>query len=361
MAFCPAKMHNGCMIDWSDVRFFLAVARGGSTAAAARSLKVNQSTVVRRIAALEEGLALRLFNKKRDGYRLTCEAEALLGDAASIETAVQTFTRRAASLDSTLTGSLRVTMPEGMALGWMQKLLNEFHGKHPGIQVNLLIEDRYHDLNDGQAEVALRAGPPGDGRLIGRKLSDQCWAVYGSRIYVERHGRPATLEDLNAHRLVGFEGPLERIAAARWLQTVAPRGQIAYRSNSVLGLLFAAQSSFGLTLLPCQIGDPECDLVRVIDPQPELTAGFWILTHPDLHKRPKIRAFFNFMAEEIVKYRPLLMGQTRPGRSDPGQPKVKPKSGSQSDQKRRSVSGRGGRKTRDVSRTKQAGGAAGVD
>lgn len=304
------------MIDWNDLRFFLAVARGGSTAAASRSLGVNQSTVVRRIAALEEGLRLRLFNKKRDGYRLTPEGEGLMEDASAVEASVQTFTRRAAALDSALTGSLRVTTAEGMALGLVQKLLNEFHRRHPSIQVSLIIEDRYQDLNDGQAEVALRAGAPGDGILIGRKLTDASWAVYGSRDYVERYGSPDTLDELNAHRLVGLEGPLERIKAARWLQEVAPRGEITYRSNSILGLLFAAQSSFGLTLLPCQIGDPEPDLVRVVDPRPELTFGLWILTHPDLHKRPKIRAFIDFMVDEIVKYRPLLLGKTRPARED---------------------------------------------
>jgi DNA-binding transcriptional LysR family regulator len=349
------------MIDWSDVRFFLAVARGGSTAAAARSLKVNQSTVVRRIAGLEEALALRLFNKKRDGYHLTCEGEALLEGAAAVESSVQAFTRRAASLDSALTGALRVTTAEGMAMGLVQKLLNEFHRRHPGIQVNLLIEDRYHDLSDGQAEVALRAGPPGDAGLVGRKLSDQCWAVYGSRDYVERYGRPATPADLNAHRLVGFEGPLERITPARWLQTVAARGQVTYRSNSVLGLLFAAQSSFGLTLLPCQIGDPECDLVRVIDPLPELTAGFWILTHPDLHKRPKIRTFFNFMVEEIVKYRPLLMGQARAVGNDARSEQLSAESESKTVQKSSGRSRRSGRKPRDLSSRKQPQGAAGQD
>jgi hypothetical protein len=146
--------------------------------------------------------------------------------------------------------------------------------------------------------------------------------VYAGRDYIERHGVPATPADLNAHRLVGFEGSIERIGPARWLEAVAPQAQISYRSNSILGLLFAAQSSFGLTLLPCHVGDPECDLVRVIDPQPELTYGFWLLTHPDLHKRPKIRAFFDFMVEEIVKYRPLLLGQTRPLRGETGDVKA---------------------------------------
>jgi DNA-binding transcriptional LysR family regulator len=297
------------VIDWNDLRFLLAVARGGSTAAAARSLGVNQSTVVRRVAMLEDGLGLRLFDKKRDGYRLTPEGEALLPEATAIEASVQALTRRAAALDSALTGSLRVTTAEGMALGLVPQLLNEFHRRHPRIQVNLLIEDRYHDLSDGQAEIALRAGPPGNGSLIGRKLSDQSWAVYGSQSYLERCGSPTIPNDLNGHRLVGFEGSIQDITPARWLREVAPHGEIACRSNSVLGLLFAAQSGFGLALLPCQIGDPETDLVRVIDPQPGLTSGFWILTHPDLQKQPKIRTFFDFMVEEIVKYRPLLVGE----------------------------------------------------
>lgn len=299
------------MVDWNDLRFFLAVARGGSTAAAARLLGVNQSTVVRRIAALEEGLGLRLFTKKRDGYRLTPQGETLLEEGAAVEAAVQAFTRRAASLDSSLSSSLRVTIAEGMALGLVPKLLNEFHRRHPDIKVNLIIEDHYNDLSDGRAEVALRAGPPGEGSLVGRKLSDQSWAVYGSREYVKRHGSPATPDDLNKHKVIGFEGQLENVTPARWLQVVAPRADIAHRSNSVLGSLFAAQSNFGLALLPCQIGDVESGLVRVIDPQPELTSGFWILTHRDLHKMPKIRTFFDFMVREIVKYRPLLLGRKR--------------------------------------------------
>ena len=296
------------MIDWNDLRYFLSVAGAGSTSAAARQLGVNQSTVVRRIAALEHGLGLRLFNKRRDGYRLTPEGEALVQEATAVEASVQALTRRAAALDGALTGSLRVS---SVAMGLAPQLVNEFQRRHPGMKVILLIEDRYNDLSDGRADIALRAGPPGNGTLVGRKLADISWAVYGSRGYVERYGSPATPDDLNDHRLVGFEGAIEDITSARWLRSVAPRCEFACRSNSVHGLLMAAKSGFGLALLPCEIGDAERDLIRVIGPQPELTVGFWILTHPPQRKRPKIRAFFDFMAEEIVKCRPLLRGQTQ--------------------------------------------------
>jgi DNA-binding transcriptional LysR family regulator len=305
-------MHNPAMIDWNDPRYLLAVARAGSTAAAARALGVNQSTVVRRVAALEAAIGLRLFDRGRAGYRLTADGQALLEQAQGVEAAVQALTRRAAALDSSLAGSLRVTTAEGMALGLVPQLLQEFHRRHPDIQVNLLIEDRYNDLSDGRAEIALRAGPPGNGALVGRKLSDQSWAVYGSRDYLAAAGSPATPGALNGHRLVGFEGQIADITPARWLRSVAPACEIACRSNSVLGLLLAAQSGLGLALLPCQIGDGAADLVRVIDPQPGLIGGFWILTHPDLQRRPKIRAFFDFMTKEIVKHRPLLLGKSRP-------------------------------------------------
>lgn len=311
-------MHNRGMIDWNDLRYLLGVARGGSTAAAARALTVNQSTVVRRVAVLEEELGLRLFDRKRDGYRLTAEGAALVEEAGAVEAAVLAFTRRAASLDSTLTGSLRVTVAEGMALGLISPLLNEFHRRQPGLRVGLLIENRYRDLGDGQADVALRAGPPIDDTLIGRKLVDMAWAVYGSRGYVEQYGSPATPEDLNAHHLIGFEGVLERITVARRLREVAPRAEIACRCDTILCLLYSAQSGFGLALLPCHIGDPDPDLVRTIDPLPALTAGLWLLAHPDLHRTPKVRAFFDFLIVEIEKYRPLLLGRTRPLRNGAG-------------------------------------------
>jgi DNA-binding transcriptional LysR family regulator len=167
LALSSAKTHNAWMLDWDALRFLLAVARDGSTAAAARALGVNQSTLMRRIAALEAGLGLRLFNKQRHGYRLTAEGATLVEQAAAVEGAVRDFTRRAAALDAVLTGSLRVTTAEGMALWLVPQLLNEFHRRHPCLQVDLLIEDRYQDLSDGRADVALRAGRPAMARWSG--------------------------------------------------------------------------------------------------------------------------------------------------------------------------------------------------
>ena len=116
---------------------------------------------------------------------------------------------------------------------------------------------------------------------------------------------------MHRHKVIGFEGAIEHIKPARWLRAVGPDCDIVRRCSSVLSLLFAAQSGFGLTLLPCHIGDQEAGLIRVIDPQPDLTGDFWMLTHPRLRKQAKVRAFFDFMSAEFVRYRPLLRGETR--------------------------------------------------
>jgi DNA-binding transcriptional LysR family regulator len=298
-------------LDWNDLRYFLAVAQDGSTSGAARALGVNQTTVSRRIAALEEELGLPLFEKGRGGYRLLDHAADLVERARAAEAAVAAFCRTASLHDEDLQGSLRVTTAEGIAYGLLSPLLDEFHQRYPRMRVHLMLEDRLVDLQQGQADVAVRAARPTEGNLICRKLADGAWAIYASRSYVARNGLPKSPPDLNGHRLIAFEGALARINSARWLQAVAPAAEIVSRSNTILGHLLAVKSGFGIAALPVHIGDSEPDLIRLIGPLPELMGAFWLLTHPDLRKSPKVRAFFDFLVENIRKYEDLLQGRTR--------------------------------------------------
>ncbi len=298
------------MMDWNDLRYLLEVARGGSTAAAARALGVNQSTVVRRVSVLEEELGFRLFDKRRNGYRLTPEGAALVEQAGAVEASVISFTRCAASLDQTLSGSLRVTAPEGISLhDFMSPLVDGFQRRYPAIRVGMVIDNRFLDLGSGQADVAIRAGDPKDDSLVGRKLMDCSWAIYGSSSHLACYGRPGTANDLNGRRVIGFDGDLEAIRVARRLQETAPQAEITIRCATFYALLSAARAGLGLALLPCHIGDPEAGLLRVIGPLPELTGALWILTRPDLHKTPRVRAFIDFMVAEVEPYKALMLGQ----------------------------------------------------
>jgi DNA-binding transcriptional LysR family regulator len=296
------------MFDWNDVRYFLAVARSGSTLAAARTLGLSQSTIQRRLVVLEQQLNRQLVERLTRGYRLTALGKEMVPHAEDIEEAVARFERRLAATENAPVGTLRVTCPEGLFDALMSPLIDDFHAQYPGLRAHLVVTERMLDLSKGEAEVAIRGGILSDSNLICRKLSDNPWAVYASRSYIEEHGKPDTPADINRHKIVGFSGDIANAHLAKWFEAVAPGAAITTRSNSIVGLVMAAKSGAGLAILPVQLGDPENDLIRVIEPTPELMSYVYVLVHPDLQHTPRVRAFLDFIFSRATQFRALLSG-----------------------------------------------------
>jgi DNA-binding transcriptional LysR family regulator len=294
------------MLDWNDLRFFLAIARHGSTIAAGKALRISQSTVQRRLAALEKSLGRKLVTRTASGYRLTDFGGELRPYAERVEAAIADVERRAGNAGQKETGVIRVTCPEPIVQR-MTPLIAKFHAQHPHIRVEFVMSDRYLDLAKGEADVAFRSGDTDD-ELIGRKIAESIWAVYASRIYIERYGKPARLEDLPNHLLVGLDETLAGHRAAKWLKEVAPAAKMPVRSNSVLGLVSAVKSGAGLGPLPTALGDAEPELVRVLGPIPELARSWRLLTHPDIRRVPRIAAFFDYIVEQRDALKSVLTG-----------------------------------------------------
>ena len=208
------------MFDWNDIRHFLAVARTGSTLAAARELHVNQTTCARRIEALEAALGQRLFDRTRTGRTLTEAGRDLVPCAEAVEKAAVELAHQAGSHTRGLRGSLRVTTSEVLANLWLTPALVEFRRLYPDIQLELISGDRFLDLVKGEADVAIRAtGRPNDAGCVIRKLASIPWAIYCSEEYAARYGKPNGPEDLNNHLLVGgLEDELWVPAIARELR-----------------------------------------------------------------------------------------------------------------------------------------------
>ncbi len=297
------------MFDWDDLRYFLAVARHRSTLAAGRALKVSQSTVHRRLAELERRIGRALVKRHPTGYRLTELGQEMVAYAERVEVAVQGFEEHLEAERREAAGVVRVTCPEPIMFRITQSaLLDRFHARHPGVRVEFVMSDKYLDLMKGDADVALRSGDTEDGELVGRKIADSLWAVYASRKYVERHGKPARVEDLERHALIGFDEAMANHRAAKWLRRVAPNARIVARNDSVLGLVYAVKSGIGIAPLPTALGDAEEDLVRVLGPIPELARIWRLLTRPDLRRTPRVAAFFDFIVAEIEALKPILTG-----------------------------------------------------
>ena len=297
------------MFDWNDLRYFLAVARHGSTLAAARALDMNQSTVQRRLMELERRIGRPLVTRHPTGYRLTELGQQMVAHAQRVEEAVRAFEQQLVTSTREVSGVLRVACPEPIVYRITQSpLLERFRARYPDLRVEFVMSDKYVDLAKGEADVALRSGDTDDADLVGRKIADSLWAVYASRRYIEQHGKPEDVEDLERHLVVGLDETMAKHRAATWLAGVAPNAKIVARNNSVLGLVYAVKSGIGLAPLPTALGDNEADLVRVLGPIPELARIWRVLAHPDVRRTPRVSAFFDFIVEEIDTLRPILTG-----------------------------------------------------
>ena len=301
--------HTPHSFDWDDLKHLLAVARHGSTLAAGRALGVDQSTVQRRLVELERRIGQALVQRQPSGYRLTEFGQALLPHAERVEHAVTAFEQHIATAFAEVAGVIRVACPEPIVYRITQStLLERFRALHPALKVQFVMSDKYIDLTNGEADVALRSGDTDDGELVGRKIGDSIWAVYASRAYIERHGRPERLEDLAQHALVGFDDTMARHRIAAWLHKVAPNATLAARSSSVLGLVYSAKAGVGVAPLPTALGDAEPDLVQVFEPVAELSRIWRLLTTQELRRTPRVSAFFDFIISEIETLRPIITG-----------------------------------------------------
>jgi DNA-binding transcriptional LysR family regulator len=156
--------------------------------------------------------------------------------------------------------------------------------------------------------VALRCGEPTDPNLVGRKVCDSIWAIYASKSYVQQHGKPASIADLSNHALIGFDGIMQHHRVAKWLPQAVPNARIVNRNNSMLGTVSAVKSGLGVAPLPTTLGDAEGTLVQVLPPVTELTRGWYLLTHPDLRKTPRVAAFIDHVLDDLPSLREALIG-----------------------------------------------------
>ncbi len=291
------------MLDWNDLRYFLAVAREGSTLAAGRSLRVSQTTVARRIAALEQALGFPLFDKRQAGYVPTPAAEQLVEHARQVEVATSTFADVAAAHGRDLTGTVRITSEDIYGTGVLAPILRELHDLHPKIMIDLDMVQEMRDLGKGEADIALRSSskdqPAG---LVGRRLCKDDWTLYCSRDYAARHGTPASVEDLRSHAIVGGGGGNLWRHYEAWLRELGLEDRVAMHHANSTGLLSAVRSGFGIAVLPCIVADADAELIRCIEPRPDHGRILWLLTHERVRHSPRVRAVIDFLYERLSRH-----------------------------------------------------------
>lgn len=296
-------------MNWDDMRFVLATADAGSLLGAAKRLRVDHTTVGRRIDSAERALSVRLFTRNRVGYTLTAEGERLLGAMRQVEEAVFAVERDAHAQQESLAGTVRLTSPETLGAHYLASRLASFQRQHAGLVIELVPAGEVFDLSRREAEIAIRSFRSDSDGLVLRKVATVRYGVYGSVEYLER--RPVGKRpDLSEHPVLSIP-PGSSEVEQRWLEHLSPGTTPVFVSPVSSALREAALGGAGLAILPCYLGDSDVRLRQVAMPDPP-SETLWMTVHRDLRKTPRVRAVLDFLAATMKADAALFGGRSRP-------------------------------------------------
>jgi DNA-binding transcriptional LysR family regulator len=291
-------------MNWDDVRIFLAVARSGQILGAAKTLGLNHATVARRLTALEEALGSKLFTRKTNGSDLSGAGERFLVHAEAMESAVLAASESAGT-DSAIEGTVRVGAPDGFGVAFLAPRLGELTDRHKGLRIELVPVPRAFSLSRREADIAVTLERPREGRLVARKLTDYRLGLYAARGYLDIHGRPATLDDLGNHQLVGYVEDLLFTASLDYTAEFHRGWRSSLAVSSAMGQTEAVRAGAGIGILHGFMARGDHRLVPVL-PEHTLTRSYWTVVHEDLRTIRRVTLVAEFLGEVVARDRAMF-------------------------------------------------------
>jgi len=289
-------------INWDDLRYCLAVVRAGSVTAAARTLKVNQTTVSRRISALEQQLNAAIFDRSTTGWLVTPVGETILRSIEQMDDAALMIQRLVQVDRQELSGTLKVTAVDVAIQHLLLPGLNAFAQQYPLIDIQLIASDLPFDLGTHEADIAFRTTNDPPPNVLGTHIADFAYAIYATHDVFRRFqqepdsvGAITWLMDIHSN--------------PEWMVKAFPGMAVRYRANSLSVAFDMVRQGLGIAMLPCGLGDASGRLRRIPIDFELPRNGFWLLSHIDLRTTARIRIFRDFMLEHIQPYIPLIEGQ----------------------------------------------------
>jgi DNA-binding transcriptional LysR family regulator len=301
------------MFDWSDLRHFLAVHRSGSLAKAGRELRVDQTTVGRRVAQLEQGLGAKLFDRLPDGLRLTEAGRDVLCIAERLEAEALALERLVRGRDVNPEGVVRLTTSETLGSRFVAPRLGRIRSKYPGVRIEIVTDVRNFNLSRREADIAIRIGVTEQEGLVVKKVADVGFALYGAKSYLARRAPPTSLEDLRSHDLLGYEEGLVATPEERWMAAAAGGTPFVIRSNSTNLLYATIRDGQGIGMLPCWLGDPDDTLERLLPGEAYVPRPLSLVIHEDVRRVARTRLVLDALDALFAAERATLAGRRAGG------------------------------------------------
>ncbi|WP_426152391.1 LysR family transcriptional regulator [Pseudomonas sp. DC3000-4b1] len=291
-------------MNWDDNRVLLAVSRNGTLRGAARALNVDQATVGRRLAALEQALGTTLFLRSSQGYTLTIAGGIALEAARQMEQAALTLERQVQGTDNRLQGQVRVACTETLAMDVVIPAMARLSLRHPELEVHLEGSTRLLSLSKRETDIAIRNVKPENPDLIGRRLTRWPVGLFASSAYLARRGEPEPGSGFAGHQLVIYAPYLQRPGGPTLAGEAIHNGELVAALSSSLFVRRCVELGMGLGELPVVLAE-RAGLVRL---WPDRTASqgydLWLVTHADLRHSARVRAVIDAITEAFEQPEP---------------------------------------------------------
>ncbi|HEY8877217.1 MAG TPA: LysR family transcriptional regulator [Roseateles sp.] len=289
-------------LPWELLHTLLGVLREGSLSGAARALGLTQPTVGRHVAALEAALGQPLFTRSPTGLLPTEAALALRGHAEQMETAAAALQRAASARGADAGGTVRVTASEVIGVEVLPPMLAALRERHPGVVVELALSNRLQDLLRREADIAVRMTPPEQDQLIARRVGAVDIGLHALPAYLDRHGRPSSLADMQGHTLIGFDTVTPFIRAGAKRLGGISRESFALRCDSDLAQLALIRAGAGIGVCQLPLARREPLLERVVPDQFAWPLETWVAMHEDLRQNAACRIVFDALVDGLTHY-----------------------------------------------------------
>jgi len=285
--------------NWTLIQTFLAVVEHGSFSAAGRALSISQPTVGRHIQDLEKQLDSVLFARETRGHQLTDAGLSLVEHAQDMQAAAAHLSLVATGQSARLSGSVRITASIVVSHYLLPPILARIRQAEPEIELELHPSDDSENLLFHEADIAVRMYRPDQLDVITRRVGRQIFGIYGNKSYLDRVGRPTTIEQVFSHDFIGYDRSDLMIKAMRQMGIAADRSWFAVRCDNQSVYLELLRAGCGLGVAPVNIAGKDPALERVMPELPLPDLPIWLTAHAALRSSPRIRRVYDMLADGL--------------------------------------------------------------
>jgi DNA-binding transcriptional LysR family regulator len=282
--------------DWSLYRSFLAVLQQGSLSAAARALGLTQPTIARHVEELEKSTGFELFIRSKQGLSPTEGALELKPYAESLAATTAAMIRAASGQGKAVRGTVRLTASEIIGAEILPPILTTLRERYPQLEIEVVLSNSVANLLRRDADIAVRTVEPAHEALVIKRIGTVTVGLYAHRRYLDRVGRPRTLDSLEHHSLIGFDRETPEIRSMRGRTQGLEKVHFALRTDSDIAQLMAIRAGFGIGFCQVALARRNPELERVLPGAFQLKLGVWLAMHENLRLTPRCRAVFDGLA-----------------------------------------------------------------